>query len=156
MKRIPLTQGQFALVDDADFDWLSQWNWHAIKADNTFYASRKSPRDPITRKQTTIGMHSVLLPGCPRVDHQNRNGLDNQRHNLRPATFSQNNRNRRKRSGCSSQYKGVHSYREQWMARIYADGQRLYLGSFSSEVDAAKAYDAAARKMYREFAVTNF
>src|ERR1035437_2353458 len=87
MKTIPLTQGQVALVDDSDFEELTKYRWYARRNKNgAFYAARSCPV-PRGRK---LYMHRALLLGVPEVDHVNRNTLDNQRHNLRPATHSQN------------------------------------------------------------------
>jgi hypothetical protein len=93
------------------------------------------------------------------VDHINNNSLDNRKANLRLATPAQNARNRRKMATkTSSKYKGVsyHSGQKKWCAAIRVDGQYKYFGLFKNEIDAAKAYDKAARKHHKEFAVLNF
>lgn len=154
MKEIPLTQGQFAIVDDDDFDWLSQWKWCALKRKSgDFYAVRRKPYGGL------LYMHKVILNiTTGDTDHINLNKLDNRRSNLRPATRSQNmrNLNKIKRNGTStSQYKGVYWRRNRWEVSIRLP-KRTYLGSFDSEIDAAHAYDAAARDCFGEFARTNF
>jgi len=92
------------------------------------------------------------------VDHKNNNGLDNQRDNLRPATYSTNQFNQTKRANRSSQYKGVylHKSRGKWMARIRKMYKETFLGYFDNEIDAAKAYDVAAKQMFGEYAKLNF
>ena len=55
MKRIRLTQGQFALIDNEDYEFLNQWKWFAQKNYNTFYAGRKS------NKGNIIYMHRVIM-----------------------------------------------------------------------------------------------
>ena len=94
------------------------------------------------------------------VDHINHNALDNRKANLRPATRTQNGQNRIKYNNrdYSSKYKGVtcHNGKKLWKAHIQANGRPLFLGSFSHEVQAAKAYDRAAKKYHRDFAVLNF
>jgi len=93
------------------------------------------------------------------IDHINNNGLDNRKANLRPATPAQNARNRRKMAAkTSSKYKGV-SYSasaRKWCAAIRVNGQYKYFGLFQNEIEAAKAYDKAAKKYHREFAQLNF
>lgn len=85
--------------------------------------------------------------------------MDNRRCNLRLATHQENCFNIRKRDGTSSKYKGVYFDTQNartWRARIARDGKRRHLGSFRSEVEAAKAYDAAAKELFGEFAWLNF
>jgi hypothetical protein len=162
MKTIELTQGYIALVDDADFDRVSAQKWCANvdRRRGKVYAYRKThgPHD----KRKSIYLHRVLLGVSDpkvRVDHDDGNGLNNQRYNLRPCTNGQNNMNQQKRSdGVSSRYKGVcwHKRDKKIYAAIKLDGKSKFLGSFASERDAAKSYDAAAREHFGDFAVCNF
>ncbi len=91
-------------------------------------------------------------------DHINHDGLDNRKTNLRNCTLKQNNANTRPTKGASSKYKGVtFAKREKkWVVYIKKDGRQTFLGCFDDEVEAAKAYDAAAAKLYGEFAYLNF
>jgi hypothetical protein len=100
----------------------------------------------------------IDIPEGMVCDHINRKVFDNRKGNLRPATVSQNNCNTRKRAHTTSRYRGVSWYARlnKWMAQINANGRRIHLGVFDDEVDAAKTYDAAARKYHGEFAVLNF
>jgi len=158
-RRIPLTQGKYAIVDPEDFTRLNKHKWHANKAKNTYYAVR---RIHIARsKWKHIKMHREILrpPAHLYVDHINHNGLDNRKANLRPATCRQNSYNRiHFRKNPSSKYKGV-SFKKRtkkWTAQIRYNGKTKFIGSYENEIEAAKAYDKAAKKHHGEFAVLNF
>lgn len=98
-------------------------------------------------------MHTFLT-GWRRTDHKNRDGLDNRRENLREATDSLNNVNRRKMS--KHPYKGVFRQTNgRWAARV-GSGSEFYLGTFDTIEEAAMAYDVAAKQRYGEFALLNF
>lgn len=158
VRRIPLTQGKFALVDNVHYAQLAKVKWCAQFTRGNWYAVRALPR--VGGKQTMLQMHRVVLQ-CPEdVDHRNRNGLDNQRKNLRAATIGQNVSNSRKQTGCTSRYRGVswNRHRNNWTAQITAKalGGTVRLGGFRSEYQAAKAYDTAARKVFGQFASPNF
>jgi hypothetical protein len=157
VKKIILKHGQISLVDDADFEWASQHTWYGLECSNTCYAMTSIRQ---TRgKWKLFLMHRLLLKVTDKqkVDHENGNGLDNQRGNLRIATRSQNSANSRKhRRETSSQFKGVNWIKTKWRAYITANGVRHWLGYFDDEVAAAMAYDVAAREYFGEFARLNF
>lgn len=158
MKLIPLTQGKFAMVDDEDFEELSQVRWYAARDGKTFYAFRKVRIDARTgaQRQRTVSMHKALT-GLPVTDHRDGNGLNNQRANLRDGRMF-NNRNRPLRRDSLTGLKGVHRDKQsgRWIAKIEPAGGRRYLGRFTSKEDAARAYDAAARELYGEYGCYNF
>jgi hypothetical protein len=151
MKKIKLTQGKFALVDDEDFEFLSQWKWCAQRGVNTFYAIRSS-RKP-DGKRTTIKMHQVLakLMGFKRIaDHIDENGLNNQRHNLQDLTTKQNGEKARLSKANTSGHKGVHWYKQtsKWQVQIVHNGKKKHLGYFNKLKDAIAARKDAERKYF--------
>jgi len=159
MREIPLTQGYVALVDDEDYEELTKHKWYAEVDNHTVYALRNE-HIVGTRRHNTIRMHRFLLgvTGESKVDHQDGNGLNNQRSNIRVATLSQNNSNRRKKTGTSSKYKGVHwdKARKKWSAKVHVGDKYYCLGRFTDESEAALAYDIEAKKHFGQFACLNF
>jgi len=157
-KEIELTQGKVALVDDEDYEMLMEYKWYARIAAHTYYAATKIPFANIHSRRN-MRMHRLIMDATngTDVDHINHDGIDNRKANLRICTRSQNQSNRRKRAGCSSQYKGVSWYArgQVWQVHIKVNYQNIYLGRFANELDAADAYDEAARKHFGEFALTN-
>ncbi|MDP9317093.1 MAG: HNH endonuclease, partial [Chloroflexota bacterium] len=133
-KNITLTQGKVALVDDEDYESLSshKWRYH-----NAGYAVR-------TEGTRSVLMHRVIMqaPVGMEVDHINRDRLDNRRTNLRLCSHMENCRNNSTHKG-SSQYKGVYwdKANQRWVSRIVVSYKDIYIGSFSSELEAAHAYD---------------
>jgi hypothetical protein len=156
MKLIPLTRGLFAKVDAADFDWLNQWKWYALSSGKgRFYAARDAKKNG---SKMTILMHRVILTNLGNLEgeHANRNSLDNQQHNLRPATSSQNKANRTIAWG-SNPYRGVYPrLRGGFDIKIAAAGRNIYLGCSYDAEEGAVLYDSAARILYKDFATLNF
>lgn len=158
MKLIPITKGLFVQVDDADFEWLSQWKWQASSGKTNIYAQRGICGE--NGKPKTITMHRLILGLTDKnvwCDHKDGDGLNNQRENLRQCTRSENNRNHRSRSGLSSRFTGVYFNLKsrKWRANIGFLGGQKYLGSFESEDCAAAAYNFAAKNIFGEFARLN-
>jgi len=159
-RRIPLSQGKFAIVDPDEYYRLSEYKWSASRVYNKFYAVRTGPAEKGRRKKT-IRMHREIvdIPDGLECDHINGNSLDNRKANLRPATRQQNCWNNRKRRPRSlSKYKGV-SYSSRgrpWKAMLTVNGKFIYLGSFDTQTQAAKEYDKAAKKYFGQYAKLNF
>jgi len=161
-KEIPLTQGKVALVSESDFNYLNQWTWFAKQVRHgkaeIFYAARNITAED--KKQTTLLMHRFILgitdPNI-KLDHINRDGLNNTRENLRIGSQAQNARNKTSAVGASSEFLGVdiHKSTGRWRSRLMHKGKSIYLGLFDSENDAAKAYDDAAI-IHGDFANLNF
>ena len=169
MKYIELTQNKKAMVDDEDFEWLNSFKWyyHCAKRKTgrkTGYAMRdvslgfdKNHK----RLWKHIYMHREInkTPEDMLTDHQDGNGLNNQRFNLRTATRSLNgfNRGRDNNNASSDIYKGVYWHKQisRWYSRIAFNGKDKYLGTFDTARDAAKAYNLAALEYHGEFARLN-
>lgn len=148
-KKIPLTQGKFAIVDPEDYEVIMQWKWYfTIKG----YAAR-------TVSKKTIFMHRIINNTQTGfiTDHINGNKLDNRKTNLRICTGYQNQASRGKQTNNTSGFKGVSLNKKQCMyiAMICTHGKQIYLGRFTSAIEAARAYNEAAIKYHGEFAKLN-
>ena len=148
---LSLTQGNITWIDAADLAAVSKHSWCIQNAKHTKYARRGSR---INGKGFVQTLHQFLT-GYKRTDHIDREGLNNRRNNLRPATVQQNACNKIKTPGVS-QYKGVYLSRKMWRAMIRIDKKKVHIGNFTTEIEAAKAYDAMAIKIQGEFARPNF
>ena len=153
MKKIKLANNKgFAIVDDEDFEALDLFSWFLH---NNNYACAWVDRK-IQR------MHRIILNAPPnlQVDHKNGDGLDNRKINLRLATASQNQGNRRKITS-KSNIKGVRyksdgkNRKKRWEARIHFNQKQISIGHFITKEEAGKAYLNMARKLHGEFAYSN-
>lgn len=140
-----------ALVDDEDYDYLMQWDWHVDIQKNTVYAARnKKTEGKIVN--TLMHREIVNVANDMEVDHLDHNGLNNQKNNLRICTHKQNMQNKN-----SSGYKGVRIKKGKYIsAVIKVDYVSIYIGRFRTIKAAAIAYDKAAIKYFGEFAKLNF
>ncbi len=161
MKLIPLRRGQFAMVDDEDYDDLimcGKWHAHKVRPSASFYARRTERTDGVCK---IIAMHRFIMKAKhgELIDHIDMNGLNNQKSNLRKCTYSQNCCNVKPRG--FSKFLGV-TYdrgsrgRKVWAAFININKKGKRIGRFYTEIDAAKAYDEAAKIIHGEFANLNF
>lgn len=147
MKEILLTQNQKAIVDDIDYDFLNQWNWHFKNG----YAARSITIGK--NKQKRIWMHDVLMPHPDNleVDHINRNGLDNRKNNLRIVTHKENSDNRRDLfKNNTSGVKGVCFHNGKWQASYRHNGHLTYIGRFSTINEAKEAYETTKSRLTKE------
>lgn len=148
MKTISVGKGRVSIVDDEDFERVSQFNWVARKIQGKFYVMKM------------LWLHRVIMnaPDGVLVDHINGNPLDNRRSNLRLCTHKENMRNRGKSKNNTSGFKGVswNNQSNKWQAQIAVNKKTIPLGMFVEKEDAARAYDKAARELHGKFAKTNF
>lgn len=149
MREIYLGDGMVTRISDIDHEWVSKRRW----CPHIYSASGK----PYVRESNTSRyLHRMILQ-CPqthRGDHRDGDGLNNQRPNLRIATYDQNNANRQ--GWALSGFKGVYREGSRCRARMTIDGVAHHLGTFDSEIEAAKAYDDAQYGRFGEFAWLNF
>lgn len=155
MKQIslhPLCQGTYALVDDDDYERLKTFKWCSYRG---LYAWRyTSTAEKAKRKAFYMHREVLHAPPGAHVDHINGNRLDNRKSNLRLATNSQNQGNRKpNKSKRGSRYKGV--YTSGWIAAIQKNGRKHYIGTYATEIEAARAYNSAALEFFGAFAKLN-
>lgn len=158
---LPLTKGYSAIIDDEDAH-LAKFKWCALVTKRTVYAKRRVYHGKIDGRYVYSGLslHRAVMnaPAGTQVDHIDGDGLNCRRSNLRLVTCAQNHANRRADRGNVTGLKGVECIRggKRWGARIGVHGRVIRLGYFSTAEGAARAYDAAAREHFGEFARLNF
>ena len=151
MRKIPLTQGKVAFVDNADYRHVAFFKWYAHRRGRLFYAQRHcGPYDKI------VLMHRVILNVAPNeaVDHIDGNGLNNCRSNLRIATQRENCQNLHIPK--TSRYPGVHKMKQiknPWRSEIYVNGKNRHLGCFETEELAHTAYETAVASLNNQICV---
>lgn len=150
MKEIKLTKGFITLVDDEDYQYLNQFKWHVLQPGISKYAARRI-------NGVYYFMHRIIMktPDSMQVDHIDHNGLNNQKSNMRNCTQHQNLMNTRKYTG-RSKYLGVSFNKKYISAQISVNYKKIHLGYFMTEEAAARAYDEAAKRYFKQFANLNF
>lgn len=148
MREVALkTPGLVALVDDEDYDLVSQLSWSANGPNNYPYNST-----------THLLLHHVVMLSFEEFDHIDLDGLNNQKSNLRPCSRSLNMFNVEKKAGTyTSKYKGVSwaKHARLWRCTVTKDYKQIHIGYYPSAEDAALAYNAAASQLVGEFARLN-
>jgi len=152
-KKIPLTQGKFALVDAEDYEQMMKYNWYAAYSYGYWYAirGRGSGRNHMVRE-------IVRLPRGAEVMFKNHDSLDCRKSNLQIVSHNESVQHHRFRENKTSRYKGVswNKQYQKWGAQIRKDGKGYYLGRFDNEEDAAQRYDEKALELYGDTAFLNF
>lgn len=168
MKEVPLSNGDISIVSDIDFDHVSQFNWHVNEDKSGYKRVFRNLSVGGKRKHKRLAREVAARAGLDIsrfvIDYKNRNTLDNSRENLRCATNAQNLANSSKcrktsrRTTPSSRFRGVSWVKklQKWKAQSTFEGRVVYLGVFSDEVEAAKAYDKFVVGKYGEFTNLNF
>jgi len=155
---IPLTQGKETIIDAEDWPRVATKRWYTGRYAGGYYAVAKVQLADGRRQ--TLGLHRFLLDAAPGtiVDHIDGDPLNNTRANLRFATPGQNRANSRVKYNTRSGYKGAYwsARHKQWEAQIRCDGKCRFLGYFRTVEGAARAYDAAARELFGQYAHLNF
>lgn len=159
MKNIDISRNQKTIIDDEDYDLVSQYKWFAVPRNGTYYVRRVMKIDGYRQN---VYLHRFILGngdhyGDYVCDHINGNPLDNRRSNLRKIDTSRNCSNQKLSTKNSSGYKGVSFDKRynNWLARIGYHGKILYIGSFKDKKNAALAYDKRAVELFGECARTN-
>jgi len=156
MKRVKLTQGRLALVDDEDFRWLLRWRWYYGCDEKTGYAARNvgsRPRRQIIRMHVAIMKRHQRWERGKEIDHINTCGCDNRKENLRLATRKGQSANIGLQSNNTSGITGVDWDKKsgKWRVRIGIDGKQKYLGLFIGINDAFTARQKAEYRYFGEF-----
>lgn len=143
-----------ALIDDEDYELVRGYNWQLIPGKHTNYVKTR-----IDKK--TIYLHRFILgiTDSTKIDHEDRDGLNNQKSNLRVTTGQGNRANAPKYEGRTSIYKGVYKEKRRKKvcicASIRVNNKHIRLGKFETEEEAALAYNRAAIEHFGEFAFLN-
>lgn len=172
MKEIICKNGEVCKCDDEDFPLLSRFTWYMIGCADD---DKKYPSCYMHGKgkfKKWIPMHQMVMAGTLNVDHEDRNKFNNQKINLREATYQQNGWNAGKAATahgrpCTSKYKGV-QYAPlrgipRWIAQFKyvapgahkSTGKMIRLGYFWNEDDAARAYNKRVKELRGEWAWLN-
>ena len=159
MPEIPLTQGQVAIVDDIDYEYLMQWKWFAHRDYGRPHEKYRPARNVrVDNKRTTRRMYHEIADRMGLkykiIDHIDQNPLNNRRSNLRSATNSQNLSNRGRQRNNTSGFRGVDFVRArgEYRARVKVNGKEFCLGHFDTAIEASKAVEAGRIKHMGEFA----
>ena len=158
-KKVRVKVGEYidCIVDDDIYEKYGKYSWYAHKGKGEKLYVRWDTT--IKGVKTKFILHRVIMdaPKGMLVDHIDGDTMNNLRSNLRICTQVENMRNQKKHINATSQYKGVSLCRAtgKWVAQIRIDKKNIHLGTFAYEYQASLAYNNAAKKHFKEFALTN-
>lgn len=161
-KEIELTKGYVAIVDDDDYDRLSKYKWSALENNKTVYAVHRF-KNELSGKYKMVGMHRFIIGISEnyRIDHIDRNGLNNCKNNLRKCSDADNQHNKTIYKNNTTGYRGISFFpkankNKPFTAHICLNRKLVHIGYFKTDIEAAKAYDKKAIELFGEFASLNF
>lgn len=155
--RIKVTNGTF-IIDESSYKKIQPYKWYIAKSKTASGKARIQIIAPaIFKTDPSVVQLSRLITDAKKglvVDHINGDVLDNRLCNLRICTQRENTKNRtprQKKKNGTSIYRGVRNVKNRWLAYITVNFNSIFLGEFASEIDAAYAYDFAARIVYGSY-----
>lgn len=155
-KKIPLTKGKFATVDEEDYPYLSRFTWQAAVYKNQYRAVRTIGKDG---KDISLPMECFLITNRKGFIYSHINGdtLDNRKENLTTISQPHKLQKAKKRTETTSKYKGVYWDKrgKRWAVSINKNNKKYHIGYFKIEVEAALAYNEKAKELYGEMAYQN-
>lgn len=154
---------QEVFVDDDDYNNIIQYRWyvHNNNKNNTLYARTIIIIDKSKKKR--VSMHSFIMKNDFNItrkviDHIDGNGLNNKKINLRAVTHHQNLLNSKKYKKSKCKYKGIHvttHIKKPYRSRIMYNGNRIQIGYFATQEEAALAYNKKAIELFGDYAKLN-
>lgn len=156
---VATARGFVVFADTSDYDFIASRKWTCAQTARSDHTSYLNVSASVDGKPQRIGRLLLGAPPSRFVDHIDGNPLNNRRANLRLASASENNRNRKQKNRTG--LKGVQVCKrrkgpDRYGAHIWIAGRGRYLGTFDSATEAALAYDRAAREYGGEFARLNY
>lgn len=151
MKTIKITQNKQLIIDDEDFESVSKHKWSAVKKGNNFYAVSRIDGKIVSAHRFLLNINDSKI----LIDHIDRDGLNNQKINLRFCNKSQNGANCRPKG--TSIYLGVcwNKKNKVWKSSIGFCNKNIFIGNFFDEKEAALSYNKKAIELFGEFANIN-
>lgn len=157
LKIVSPKYGEFiVLYDDEDHGKILKHTWGISKYGNNFYAKTMIGEK---NKQKILYLHRFILNAKygDIIDHKDNNTLNNKKSNIRFCSHQNNMMNRKPEKNSSSKFKGIYYNKNSnlWHSQIYKNFKKIHLGYFENEIDAALAYNGAAKYLFGKYAYLN-